>query len=132
MGNTQGTRLNLTAVSEKREQEAPAEGAPLLVLLGLTSQDDAGELAFCTKDSGTPTAVLLDMSKAWDPDGGGDFMARCHRCDAAHWTIPFVRFLQECDSEELFMGGIAIAPELLLAQTIENLRAKATAKAVAR
>jgi hypothetical protein len=135
MGNTQATRSSLKAVSEKFEQKklaVPAERAPLLAMLGLTSQDGAGELAFCTKGHSTSTAFLLDMSKAWDPDGDGDLAARCRDCDAAHWTIPFVQYLQDCDSEWLFSGGIAIAPELLLAQTIENLRAKATARAVAR
>ena len=46
MGNTQATRSNLAAVSENAVQAKPADDAPVLVLLGLTSQDGAGDLAF--------------------------------------------------------------------------------------
>jgi hypothetical protein len=133
---TQAARSSLTVVSEKSEQdrlelETPAADAPLLVLLGLTSQDGAGELAFCSKIEGSPSGLLIDLSKAWDPDGEGDLAARCPTCNQAHWTIPFVRYIQENDFN-YDDGLVMISPDRLLAQTVENLRAKATAKAVAR
>ncbi|MDQ2970250.1 MAG: hypothetical protein M3R34_03835 [Acidobacteriota bacterium] len=108
-----------------------ADGAPLLVLMGLASLDGAGELAFCSKLEGAPSGLLVDMSKAWDPDGDGDLAARCPSCDQAHWTIPFVRYIQENDFS--FEDGLVmIEPERLMAQTIENLRAKGAAKAARR
>ena len=74
---------------------------------------------------GSPSGLLIDLSKAWDPEGDGDLAARCPSCGQAHWTIPFVRYVQENDFN-FDDGLVMIAPERLMAQTIENLRAKAT------
>ncbi len=101
----------------------PEDDAPLLVTLGLASLDGAGEVAFCTNSNGSPVALLVDTSRAWEPDGDGDLAAACPSCKQPHWMTPFVRYIQENDFD-FTDGCVFIEPGRLMAQTVENLRAR--------
>ncbi len=111
------------AVAVETTRPLPAKDATRMVLLGLVASDGSGELAFCSDETRAPYAILLDMSTASGPDADGDFVVPCARCERAHWTISFVRFVKNygCDFES---GVINLLPERFLAETIVNLRTR--------